>query len=659
MSHSHSLPSVGVYLPLPTNTEILLYHYQPASSHTPKKQLLLTCSSSSSLSSPPSSSSSSSTADMTVSSSSLPLSLPQGSITETSSQPSLPRRVFSDLSPRIWNGLIAILMAMVAQFLVAGIECLLGDSSTEFPASILAMAFLFCLIWTVGLLVSGVDGFYERHLKCAADLLNRHMSVGFTIPFIMICRNPVADSLTIGLIIACFVFTGLVNSVLAYALALPIQSLVVRWDTRSWDCSTGEDEEQTRTRCKSFRLSANSCDSEFTESSSADGQSSSSDETLVEGQQTSPEQSLTGNKPTSWTGTLRTWALQNPLLLFFWLLTLTVGIPLRHVFGSDGVLSICLLFAVWLTALAIQGSIKASQRLCPWVRTLLFGIFNPVLWTSLAMIGYAFADAAISYRSVHDILADLQGKHPVSKRIASLGADEALPLVSAGDIALSILNSGLVAWGFKLYEYRRQLLSRAGLTVFLVSSLLALGNIVLGPLFAHTAGLRPAKSDLAFAARSVTIALASPVMTVLGGDDGLNAAMVVISGILYQMALGFGFGAWLEERLTWSSRPAAESGPTSATTTHAVSGTGRCDLEAQASDLTLGQGTATHDPRTVAAGVTIGINSAAMGTAYLYETHSDAAPYSALSMIALGIMTVGFSAIKPLMVWIVEQISMA
>lgn len=37
-----------------------------------------------------------------------------------------------------------------------------------------------------------------------ADLLNRHMSVGFTIPFIMICRSPLPDARTIGLIIACF-----------------------------------------------------------------------------------------------------------------------------------------------------------------------------------------------------------------------------------------------------------------------------------------------------------------------------------------------------------------------------------------------------------------------------------------------------------------------
>ncbi|KAK4215735.1 hypothetical protein QBC37DRAFT_281010 [Rhypophila decipiens] len=494
------------------------------------------------------------------------------------------------------------------------------------------MAVVFCSIWTSGLLVSGVDVFYERHLKCAADLLNRHMSVGFTIPFIMICRSPVADAGTIGLIIGCFVLTGFVNSLLAYFLALPIQSLVVRWDARVWDCSASEEETQERSRSKAFRLSATSCDSEFVVSPVEET-------TAVE----SPSQ-----ETQSCATSLLIWSLENPLLLIFWLLTITVGIPLRYTTGDDTALSICLLFAVWFSALAIQGAIKTSQRLRPCAQTLLFGLFNAVLWTSLAMIGYAFANAAISKRSIHDILGDLQTNSPLSRRIAHLGTSATDVPMAAGDVALTILNAGLVAWGLKLYEYRRQLLSRAGLTVFLVSSVLALGNMVLGPLLVHRIGLRPASSGLAFAARSVTIALASPVMAILKGDDGLNAAMVVISGILYQMALGFGVGAWLEKKLTWGSW---EQQPAEVTVA------GR-DIEAQTdAGRTTAAASSVHDPRTVAAGVTIGINSAAMGTAYLYETKSDAAPYSALSMIALGIMTVGCSAIKPLIGWIVEQVA--
>jgi putative effector of murein hydrolase len=64
-----------------------------------------------------------------------------------------------------------------------------------------------------------------------------------------------------------------------------------------------------------------------------------------------------------------------------------------------------------------------------------------------------------------------------------------------------------------------------------------------------------------------------------------------------------------------------------------------------------------NHPRVVAAGVTVGINAAAMGTAYLYEAQSEAAPYAALSMIALGVMTVVFSSIPPLAAWIVKSVA--
>jgi len=508
------------------------------------------------------------------------------------------------------------------------------------------------------------------------------MSIGFTIPFIMIFWNPLADVHTIGLIMACFgksdqtrlqaessrltrskVITGLVNSCSAYFLALPIQSLVVRWDSRVWDCGASDGDAAESRQSKIFRLSAaNSCDSDFIDSSLRDGQSTPVDETTEQSQTCIPPSSST---TTRWSA-LCTWALHNPLLLLFWLLTITVGLPLRYAAGHDTTLSICIMFSSWLTSLAVQGAIKTHQTLRSWLRTLLFGISNAVLWTSLAMVIYVFTDAAVSDRPVHDMLSALQTGTPVSEILAHLDTAPLPPTLAAGDLALSILNAGLVAWGLKLYEYRRQLLSRAGLTVFLVSSLLALMNVAVGPLFAHTVGLRPASRDIAFAARSVTIALANPVMVILKGDEGLNAAMVVVSGILYQMGLGFGVGAWLEKRLSWKFGGKQQITNTPPPTSNHTTATSRRDIEAQAPEISTDSRLPNnaihprnvHDPRTVAAGVTIGINSAAMGTAYLYETKSDAAPYSALSMIALGIMTVGISAIKPLVGWVVESVAM-
>ncbi|KAK0630958.1 hypothetical protein B0T17DRAFT_490430 [Bombardia bombarda] len=520
------------------------------------------------------------------------------------------------------------------------------------------MTIVFLAFSVCGCILPGTEQFYRKRLRCAADLLNRHMSIGFTIPFVMVCRSQVADSRTIGLIIVCFILTSIITTISAYTLALPIQYLMVRWDRSFCGCSPldmtvtqGVRPSVPQTTAKSIPEVKIMASVESMSNYGSESEESTDDE--------GPNPPQMKKVPSAAATSLPSydWARRNPMLVICWLFTITIGLPLRYAAGNNAVFATGLLFALWLTMLAIQVDIKSSQQLRPWLRTLLAGIFNPVLWTSLGMMAYIFIDGAVSRRSLSGMLDTLQRdttfstfilrlvKH-ASSAVTTTGASSASPSIGAGDIAVSILNAGLVSWGLKLYEYRGHLVSRGGLTVFVVSLLLALGNMVLGPLFVHAIGLRPAGRELAFAARTVTIALGSPVMAVLGGDAGLNAAMVVLNGILFQMGLGFGVGRWLEKKLPWL--PTATTTPTN-------------DVEAQKVVKSTNQCTTksdeTNDPYTVAAGVTIGINSAAMGTAYLYETKSDAAPYSALSMMALGIMTVGIAAIKPLTVWLVERVA--
>ncbi|KAK0639546.1 hypothetical protein B0T16DRAFT_337618 [Cercophora newfieldiana] len=529
------------------------------------------------------------------------------------------------------------------------------------------MAGVFGTLLVCGCIVPGVDGYYRKHLQGAANLLNRHMSIGFTIPFVMICRNSLASPGTIGLIIVCFLLTGFFNTVLSYAVALPLQILMSRWTDRSEEREiTKEAAHKGEPEAKKQPLEEKTPGDRATPSPTSTLLSTDSEAvTLVASRSPTPAEKMVDEealaeeaKPVDRRTTLCKWALQNPMLLTSWLIAVTVGLPLRYATQHDTVLATCLLFAVWFSTLAIQSGVKTNQHLRPWLCTLLSGFLNPVLWTSLAMIAYIFADSAISNRSLPTMLDTLQTHNTLSElflRTVTADAQLTAPgkdVMAAGDIALSILNAGLVSWGLKLYEYRRQLLSRAGLTVFSVSSLLALGNVALGPLFAHALSLGPASRDLAFAARSVTLALGSPVMSTLGGDAGLNATMVVVSGILFQMGLGFGAGAWLEGKTTalvegWC-RFAEQDGDIEAQCR--TSSSSSADSQDQDQDHV-------NDPKTVAAGVTIGINAAAMGTAYLYEVKSDAAPYSALSMMALGIMTVVFSSIPPLALWVVQRVS--
>ncbi|KAK0711929.1 hypothetical protein B0H67DRAFT_492063 [Lasiosphaeris hirsuta] len=539
----------------------------------------------------------------------------------------------------LWTGLVAVIIALLAQLLIAGIQYLL-NKNVDFPPSILAMAVVFSVFLACGRILPGVELFYMRHLRQPADLLNRHMSIGFTIPFVMICRNPLASPHTIGLIILCFVLTGVLNTFSTYALSLPLQGLMVRWDKRFCGKQTS--------KAEGLRVGGPVSESEgqkrlFHESASISSSVSVGLDPEVapdeDRQQSFNVTDAANAQPHTKLARFFTFALNYPMLLLSWTLTLTVGLPLRLVSPATTVLSTTLLSAIWLTTLTLQSHLKTTTSLPPALRTLLSGLTNAVLCTSLALIALAFAESAASRQPLHAVLATLQTNMTLPDLILSATTTSTtprpVPTMAAGDIALCILNAGLVSWGLKLYEYRAQLLSRAGLTVFSVSSLLALGNVALGPLLARAVGLGPASRDLAFAARSVTLALGSPVMAMLGGDGGLNAAIVVVSGIVFQMGLGFGVGGWMERRVrgfvgAWGASAAAAC----------------CRDHAD-------------DPRTVAAGVTIGINAAAMGTAYLYEVKSDAAPYSALSMMALGIMTVVFSTIQPLAHWVVEHVSSA
>ena len=384
------------------------------------------------------------------------------------------------------------------------------------------------------------------------------MSIGFTIPVVMLSHGSVPDPRSAGMIILCFckvpchalaqrvqltrqVITGLLNTIFAYFFAFTIQCLMVRYAKAFWesgrqaDAEKGREQQTPRLHNPANPLCKGSpTGSSLTMRLDCSTESSEADETTP--QHATDLQSRTSPLQDA----LRTWALDNPVLLLSWFLTLSIGLPLRYCNRNDVFLATFLIFSTWLTTLAIQAAITRTNHLSPHLRTTLSGLLNPVLCTSLAMIGYVFIDADLSHRPLSVMLDTLQTHTPLSSllvRPANINtttttvpqAPFEVKRMAAGDIATTLLNSGLVAWGLKLYAHRAHLFSRGGLTVMAVSSCLALANLTGGPLLARAAlgATSHLPVALAFAARSVTIALADPVMGILGGDGGLNAAMVV------------------------------------------------------------------------------------------------------------------------------------
>nr|XP_036576646.1 uncharacterized protein CTRU02_13411 [Colletotrichum truncatum]KAF6783421.1 hypothetical protein CTRU02_13411 [Colletotrichum truncatum] len=322
-------------------------------------------------------------------------------------------------------------------------------------------------------------------------------------------------------------------------------------------------------------------------------------------------------QPTTWA----VWAEECYPIALAVILIVAVGIPVSRIGGDDRILDGCMMWLTWTTSTRLQRTFSRTHLLTasPNLKTTVTTLLNPVLLMTLAMTAYTRARAAATHTAIEEILAAFSGGTSLSDLWASKTTSWTLrhdqrDWFGAGDAALSILECGIVVWGFKLYECRRQIWSRAGVAVVLISTGMAGMNVFVSVLLGKAVGLEGPEA-FAFAARSTTLALARPAMEALQGNQVVNAALVVSNGILGQLMYPFllpKFGL---------------QGPTR----------DDCDEEETTKD----------GPLTIAAGTAIGINGAAMGVSYLYERKMRAAPYAALSMTVFGVMTVVFTAVNP------------
>ncbi|RSM13153.1 hypothetical protein CEP52_002016 [Fusarium oligoseptatum] len=306
-----------------------------------------------------------------------------------------------------------------------------------------------------------------------------------------------------------------------------------------------------------------------------------------------------------------------------------VGAPIAAAANEDRVLDGCVLWFVWALTLWLQRQFNTS-RYCnniPKLKNTLVTLMNPVLLSTLLMTAYTRGKAgAYGSDSLPRVLSIFSSGTPLYALWTSVATNTPLPgnqspWFGAGDAALSILECGILIWGFKLYECQRQLFSMAGLLTILVATAAAAGNVFLSVLAGRTLGLDGPEA-LAFAARSTTLALAKPAMTALGGNPGVNAALVVSNGILGQLCYPFvldKLGVKREDDDTSSQQglPASESKNSFRSL--------KSLLNTTQQQLASGD-----DPITIAAGITVGINGAAMGVSYLYETKKSSSAICSL-----------------------------
>ncbi|KAK9456459.1 LrgB-like family-domain-containing protein [Dipodascopsis uninucleata] len=172
-------------------------------------------------------------------------------------------------------------------------------------------------------------------------------------------------------------------------------------------------------------------------------------------------------------------------------------------------------------------------------------------------------------------------------------------LPGAGDLLKTLLDVSIVSLAMPMYRYRGDL-KKYFLVIIIPNIVVAFITFFAYPPICYAIGIS-AERSIAFIGRSVTLALALPVVRSLGGSESLVAVIAILSGIV-GVLIGFQILTWIKIR----------------------------------------------DDDYLTRGITTGISASAVGTAHLLTVDPRASALSSLSFVVYGTTLVVLSAISPL-----------
>ncbi|KAF2972548.1 hypothetical protein GQX73_g962 [Xylaria multiplex] len=532
---------------------------------------------------------------------------------------------------------VGLALIFCIQLLVLPTQIALDLRSINLPASILVM-FLVLFVMVVASSLNGdVSNFYNRHLRGPTDFLGRHMSLGFVAFFVLLIRDHISTSSDIPKLAGVFVLTTIISYIASFMLA-----------------ALGFRLEQTLRRSRRTTVDLESNNKTWPSPSIAWPAPSCERQPKRITQLSTLSEALTTNEPlikfapipgSPTTASIDFVLRTAPIWIWLFLLT-TVGLPIYLATGYVMPFEVFSFTIFWVLSIQFQRSLRTSCALLRFrrLRSFLLIFSNPIVVTWGLATAYMWAKTLYTGRDINTIIGEFRHYNSLSKCIIHIIQDHDVPAhLGAGDLAGLLLDAGVACMGFKMYEYRSELWASLGTVSFTCTALAAI-NVFLNVLVGRGFGLQ-AEEAIAFASRSATLALGIPAIDNLGGSTTLTSIIAIFSGILFQMA-----GDWLFSLMrihdqvlrNVSTRPLKVSIPTR----------NSMFFEAAAPVGSTGtkNGNNNHygiddESTVVAAGVTVGINAAAMGTAYLIERDSRAVAYSALSMIMFGAATVAMTAL--------------
>ncbi|KAK7749329.1 hypothetical protein SLS62_008180 [Diatrype stigma] len=267
-------------------------------------------------------------------------------------------------------------------------------------------------------------------------------------------------------------------------------------------------------------------------------------------------------------------------------------------------------------------------------RSTLVILANPVLLTAGFGTIYFWIKTLLTRTTIDQVIEDFRRNSTLAEALTHITEDQGLRrYVGTGDLACVILDAGIFCLGMKMFENRREL-AASFFAVVSTCLFMATISVFLNVTLARAMGLE-AEEALAFAAKSVTIALGVPAIQKINGSTTLMSALCICSGMSFQMFGNFMLNFFrIDDRML----PARLGPGNSSIDTEKAAPSDYCPQYQNNKSLR-------EESKLLAAGVTIGINAAALGTAHLIERDSTAVAYSALSMSIFGGLIVALTAL--------------
>ncbi|RDW59619.1 hypothetical protein BP6252_12706 [Coleophoma cylindrospora] len=497
-------------------------------------------------------------------------------------------------------GIMVILLACF------GINSLIGLSSVSFPASVACMIILFFFLIMLDVIIGNrKTSALVRLIDIPAGFSLRYINIFFTPSFVLLPLSPAISGTEVGKMIAVFLM-GYVIVFAATAWTVRGLQLVLgsskRAITERAEEMGHEDDDiplsDINPRGHDVRVTPSGSSTPLEDTtidlgSDLTAPPKAQDPSRIRGTGGPPEGNAISEAlntisvpqaPLPLTRPQRWAALTNSNFdrITYLVLFLFVGLPIYYTTGYAMPAQLTFNILAYFAALALPAK---------WRQFL-----HPVLVSSLITCLGIWVLGLIRGESLNEVLTVYKTG---TKYLQLWQGEKHLAVPGAGDVFSSVLDASIVSLALPMFQYRKEL-RRHFFAIVIPNIIVSIASLFGYPAICYTIGISSERS-LSFAARSLTLALATPAVSNLGGDLNAGAALAIMSGIL-----GVLVGAKMLHLLR------------------------------------------IPEDDYVTRGVTLGGSSSAIATALLLVTDPRAAALSSLSMGLFGTITVAFTAIGPI-----------